>query len=372
MPYRQEDVRFTSDGIALGGTLTRPKASTRHAAVVLLNGSGPLNRDEEVYGWKPFQVIADHLTRAGLAVLRYDSRGVGDSGGAVYQSGLQDVAADALAAVRYLKEREDLDSHCIGLCGHSQGGIAAPLCAAESDDVAFVICISGTGLPGDEVFAAQQKAIALADGTAESEWEEDQRDLRSFVDLVRANTPNADLETVVRTLVRRQLTRKAKLAEPAQGIEEADLESKVECILRGYNTRWFRSFLDYDPAPALAKLQCPILLVFGDLDLQVAAEPNRRAMVQALLRGSNRDFTVRTFPRANHLFQVALTGSPNEYGRLGKEFLPGFLDYLTGWILTRTDRTGRAGKDGALVRSIATHDEEPETERKTRKGLVYG
>jgi dienelactone hydrolase len=339
MPYIQEDVRFNNDGIALGGTLTRPKTSTRHAAVVLLSGSGPVNRDEEVFGWKPFRVIADRLTRAGLAVLRYDSRGVGDSGGTVYQYTLQDVAGDALAAVRYLAGRSDIDPGHIGLCGHSQGGIAAPLCAAETSDVAFVICISGTGLVGDENFIAQQKAMVLAEGTTESEWEEDLRNLRCFLNMVRAKAGHADLAEVARSLVRGQLSRKAKLTNPPQAIEQADLESKLECILTGYNTPWFRSFLDYDPAPVLAKLQCPILLIFGDLDLQVPAEANRRAMVQALLQGNNRDFTVRTFPRANHLFQDALTGSPNEYDQLGKEFLPGFLDYLSGWIVTRTDRT---------------------------------
>lgn len=228
MPYVQEDVRFTNDGITLAGTLTRPKTSTRHAAVVLLSGSGPVNRDEEVFGWKPFRVIADHLTRAGLAVLRYDSRGVGDSGGTVYQYSLQDVAADALAAVRHLTRRSDIDPRHIGLCGHSQGGIAAPLCAAETDDVAFVICISGAGLAGDENFIAQQKAMVLAEGTTESEWEEDLRNLRGFLKLVRAKAVNAELEEVVRILVRGQLSRKAKLTYPPRAIEQADLESKLE------------------------------------------------------------------------------------------------------------------------------------------------
>jgi len=332
VPYQQEDVSFSNGGTAMAGTLTRPKTGKPFAAVVLLPGSGPVNRDEEVFGWKPFRVLADHLTRSGLAVLRFDSRGAGGSGGTAYQYELRDVAADALAAVRYLRSRADLDHRRIGLCGHSQGGIVAPLCAAQSADVSFVICLSGTGLPGEAVFLAQQRAISRAEGATEAEWQEDLGNLRRFVGLIRARAARADLEPLVRAMISRQNARQSRGTDPAIRKASPELEAKVDCILSGYNTPWFRSFLDYDPIPALAKVKCPVLLIFGELDAQVPAAENRQAMVQALLQGSHNDFAVKTFPGANHLFQAAETGSPAEYERLPKEFVPGFLDFVSAWI----------------------------------------
>ena len=334
-PYQQEDVLVLNGGITLAGTLTRPETGKPFGAVVLLQGSGPVNRDEEAFGWKPFRVLADHLTRSGLAVLRFDSRGVGGSGGTAYQYDLRDVASDALAAVRYLKSRADIDHRRIGLCGHSQGGIVAPLCAAQSDDVSFIICLSGTGLPGDVIFFAQQRAVARAEGTTEVEWQEDLGNLQKFVGLIRARAERADLEPVVRAMISRQIDRQTRGMESAVEKKSAELESKVDCVLAGYNTPWFRSFLDHDPRLALAKVKCPVLLVFGELDLQVPAEDNRKAMVQALLQGSHNDFSVKTFPGANHLFQTAVTGSPAEYERLRKEFVPGFLDFISAWVSRR-------------------------------------
>ena len=335
VPYQQEEVSILNGGITLAGTLTRPEAGKPFGAVVLLQGSGPVNRDEEAFGWKPFRVLADHLTRSGLAVLRFDSRGVGGSGGTLYQYDLRDVASDALAAVRYLKSREDIDHRRIGLFGHSQGGIVAPLCASQSDEVSFIISLSGTGLPGDMIFFAQQKAVSRAEGAMEVEWQEDLGSLRKFVGLIRSRAERTDLEPVVRAMISRQIDRQTRGMGSAIEKKASELESKVDCILSGYNTPWFRSFLDYDPRPALAKVKCPVLLVFGELDLQVSAEENRQAMVQALLQKSHNDFSIKTFPGANHLFQTAVTGSPAEYERLRKEFVPGFLDFISAWISQR-------------------------------------
>jgi len=337
VPYRQEEVLFSNGGIKLAGTLTRPETGEPFGAVVLLQGSGPVNRDEEAFGWKPFQVFADHLTRSGLAVLRFDSRGVGGSGGTAYQYGLNDVASDALAAVRYLESRPEIDHRRIGLCGHSQGGIVATLCAAECDEVSFVICLAGTGLPGEALFLAQPRAISRAEGATEAEWREDLVNLQKFVGLIRARSERADLEPVIRAMISRQIDRQMKGAGSAVEKNSAELDSKVDCILSGFNTPWFRSFLDHDPRTALAEVKCPILLVFGELDSQVPLEENRNSMVQALLRGSCGDFSVKTFPGANHLFQTAVTGSPAEYEGLRKEFVPGFLDFISAWISRRLE-----------------------------------
>jgi alpha-beta hydrolase superfamily lysophospholipase len=150
MPDTHEEVVFSNKNVTLAGTLTLPRISGRHPAVVLLHGSGPLNRDQEIFGMKPFWIIAEHLTRRGIAVLRYDSRGVGGSSGAPYQFTLQDVAEDALAAIRYLKTRNEINPAQIGLFGQSQGAVVAPLAAPRSEDAAFIICLAGFGIPGEK------------------------------------------------------------------------------------------------------------------------------------------------------------------------------------------------------------------------------
>ena len=213
----------------------------------------------------------------------------------------------------------------------------APLCAAECDEVSFVICLAGTGLPGEALFLAQQRAISRAEGATEAEWRQDLVHLQKFVGLIRARSERADLEPVIRAMISRQIDRQMKGAGSAVEKKSAELDSKVDCILSGYNTPWFRSFLDHDPRTALAEVKCPILLVFGELDSQVPLEENRNSMVQALLRGSCGDFSVKTFPGANHLFQTAVTGSPAEYERLRKEFVSGFLDFISAWISQRLE-----------------------------------
>jgi pimeloyl-ACP methyl ester carboxylesterase len=167
------------------------------------------------------------------------------------------------------------------------------------------------------------------------EWQEDLGNLRKFVGLVRTGAARTDLEPVVHAMVSRQIQRQTRGTDPPIEKGSSELESKVDCILSGYNTPWFRSFLDYDPRPALSRVKCPVLLIFGELDMQVPAEENRRAMVQALLQGNHHDFLVKTFPGANHLFQDAVTGSPAEYEHLRKAFVPGFLDFISAWISER-------------------------------------
>ncbi len=343
MTYVEEEVTFANAEITLAGTLTLPDAPARHPAVVLLQGSGPLNRDEEGFGMKPFVIIADFFARNGIAVLRYDSRGVGGSTGAAFQYTLSDVAGDALAAVRYLKARRDVDSARIGLCGHSQGGIVAPMCAARSEDVAFIVCISGIGNTGEENFLTQARLIAEADGATADGVEDRIQSMKHILTLVRNGAGRAELEPEIVRMVQEQGSPRSEGEEKTWSDKDPDMDgdtnkdpaAEVNCHLALFSSPWFRSFLDHDARPALESVKCPALLIFGGLDRQVPPEMNRVAMVGALERAGNSDYFVRTFPTANHLFQSAKTGSPSEYGTLGKEFVPGFLDLMTDWILEK-------------------------------------
>jgi pimeloyl-ACP methyl ester carboxylesterase len=357
MTYIEEEVTFANGEITLAGTLTLPDAPARHPAVVLLQGSGPLNRDEEAFGMKPFLIIADFFARNGIAVLRYDSRGVGGSTGAAFQYTLSDVARDALAAVRYLKTRSEVDSARIGLCGHSQGGIVAPMCAARSKDVAFIICISGIGTTGEENFYSQVRLVAEVDGESDDQAEMRAQSMKRIVDLVRDGVERTGLEPEVLKMIQMDKPPKPDAEERSrndmnqvgnggtdcatritgENKSESDsddgLAAEVDCHLTLFSSPWFRSFLDHDAQPVLESVKCPALLIFGGLDRQVSAEMNREAMVGALKRGGNSNLLVRTFPTANHMFQSAKTGSPSEYETLGEKFVPGFLDLMADWIL---------------------------------------
>ncbi|NIO27656.1 MAG: alpha/beta fold hydrolase [Candidatus Latescibacteria bacterium] len=337
LPYTQEEVIFSNKEVTLAGALTLPQTPGPHPAVVLLHGSGPLNRDQEAFGMKPFWIIADHLTRKGVAVLRYDSRGVGGSSGAAYQYTISDVSDDALAAIRYLKTRNDINPHQIGLCGQSQGGAVAPLAASRSADVAFLICLAGLGLRGEEAHIVQMTSIARADGASEREIEELVEDLKRIISLIRGGTNVAEIRPVITTMLKNQLVSMSPKSEKQLSTSDEAVNSHIECVVSLYNSPWFRYFIDYDPKPALKLVDCPVLLLFGGLDTQVPMEMHSVAMVDALKEGGNDDYTLTTIPKANHQFQRALTGSPSEYMQLEKEFVAGFLQYVSDWILERVD-----------------------------------
>lgn len=333
MPYIQEEVVFSNKGVTLAGTLTLPGKSGRHPAVVLLHGSGPLNRDQEIFGMKPFWIIADHLTRRGIAVLRYDSRGVGGSSGVAYQYTLLDVADDALAAIRYLRTRDEINPAQIGLCGQSQGAVVAPLAASRSEHVAFIICLAGIGLPGEEAHIAQMISIARADGASERETEGIAENLKQIIGLIREEADEAEIRPLISTMLQNQA---ASMSQ-----EDEALDAHVDCALSLYKSPWFRFFIDYDPKPALERVKCPMLFLFGELDTQVPAEVNSKAIVDVLKKSGKEDYTLEIIPKANHGFQSARTGSPSEYMSLEKEFVPGFLEHISEWILERVDIASR-------------------------------
>jgi uncharacterized protein len=336
LPYKEEEVKFVNGSVSLAGTLTLPANGKTSPAVVLITGSGAQNRDEEIFGFKPFRLIADHLTRNGIAVLRYDDRGVGGSTGSVSDSTTQDFAGDVLAAVQLLVARPDIDPKHIGLLGHSEGGIVAPIAASRSKDIAFIILMSGTAVTGEKIMLAQGEAIAKAAG-APAEDLQKQADLQKRIfQCVRSAKGWEELRAYMTKLGMDQIAempeeQRKKIPDP-----QAVIAKTIDAQLKPTQSTWFKYFLDFDPAGYLEKVRCPVLATFGELDLQVPTEMNRQAMVAAFEKGGNKDYTIQIFPKANHLYLSAGSGSPAEYATLKKEFVPGFLDFLTKWIRAKS------------------------------------
>ncbi|MBZ5639983.1 MAG: alpha/beta fold hydrolase [Acidobacteriia bacterium] len=347
-PYRQEEVKFRNgEEATLAGTLTLPATPGPHPSVVLITGSGPQNRDEELFGFKPFRVLADHLTRSGIAVLRYDDRGVGESTGSPAQATTEDFAGDVAAAVAFLRTRPDIDPNRVGLLGHSEGGIVAPMVATRTPGIAFIVLMSGMGLTGERILLDQAELIGRAEGSSEEAIRKEAEIQKHIFAAVRSGQGWDEVRAETKKEALARIAKKPE--EQRKSVPDPDTyaDRMIEGQLAMARSPWFKFFLDYDPAKTLEKVKCPVLALFGEKDLQVPAESNRTAMAAALARGGNPDVTVKVFPGANHLYQAARTGGVSEYAVLGKEFVPGFLDTISGWIRERTSPTASAATTGA-------------------------
>jgi len=328
-PYRAEDVTFENKaaGITLAGTLTLPASGDNFTAVVLITGSGAQNRNEEIMGHKPFLVIADYLTRRGIAVLRYDDRGTAQSTGNFQTATTADFAADAESAIAYLKTRGEINSQKIGLMGHSEGGIIAPMVAAGAKDAAFIVMLAGSGLRGDAVLLLQEELAYRASGLPED----------NIAKILKINAMVFDKIVNTKAFVTRQEITDWMTAMKAD-IEAAvptgmTAENYIQQFAVSLSSPWMQYFLRYDPAPALEQVKCPVLAVNGSKDLQVAAKENLAAISAALKRGGNNKVTVKEYPNLNHLFQECTTGLPTEYAVIEQTFSPDVLNDISNWIL---------------------------------------
>jgi len=328
-PYVEEQVAFdsTATGVKLAGTLTKPKGDGPFPVAVLVSGSGPQDRDETLLGHKPFLVLADHLTRKGIAVLRYDDRGVGKSTGTFETATTKDFADDAAGAVAFLKARKDMAK--IGLIGHSEGGLIAPMVAAGSKDVGFIVLLAGPGLPGDEIVVAQSELILLAMGEKKENIARAMKLSRKLFAAAKAGATAKELEAVI-------LKAGEELTDEKEKIEFAASKPLIVAKTKELSTPWFRYFLAHDPRPVLAKVTCPILAINGSLDLQVPCEPNLDAVRKATPH--NKDMTTTELKGLNHLFQPTKTGLPSEYGVIEETFAPAALDVISGWLLKRVGK----------------------------------
>lgn len=320
--FASEDIFFENHeaGITLAGTLTLPLQGDHFPAVVLISGSGPQNRDEEIYGKKPFLTLSDYLTRNGIAVLRFDDRGVGKSEGNFSTATSSDFATDVNAAIDYLLTRERIDKNNIGLIGHSEGGIVASMIAASSDKVGFLVLLASPGLPGNELLLLQSEALGRASGMSQEQLEVAKKINKKAYDIIR-NSPQSTLKS--------DLT--AHLKENTPWTDE-----KIEANIKSLTTPWYIAFMKHDPRPDLEKTKIPVLALNGGNDLQVPAEANLEAIETALIKGGNSRVTTKIFPALNHLFQRSQTGLPSEYGQLGVPFSDGVKELIAEWILNQT------------------------------------
>ncbi len=342
-PYEEIEVAYenTQGGIKLAGALTVPRSGGPFPAVLLITGSGAQDRDETILGHKPFLVLADYLTRRGIAVLRVDDRGVGGSTGKTSEATSADFADDVLAGIAFLKGRKEIDPSRIGLLGHSEGGIIAPLVASRSRDVAFIVLLAGTGLPSEEVLYLQAAAILkIAGADAESLARQKAIQQRIFA-LLRAEKDNAVAEKKIRAALDEHLSRLGE-NEKKQGLESLAGLAGVDGQVRMVLSPWFRHFLDYDPRPALRKVTCPVLALNGEKDVQVPAEANLQAIAAALQDAGNKDVTTLELPNLNHLFQTCKTGSVTEYGAIEETMAVAALETIADWIQKRV--AGKAEK----------------------------
>lgn len=334
-PDTIEEIVFTNtkEKIDLAGTLTLPKGKDKSPVVILIAGSGPNDRDETIFGHKPFWVLADHLSRNGIAVLRYDKRGVEKSGGEYFTATTQDFADDAEAALNYLKTRKEIDSSHIGLIGHSEGGIIAPMIASQNRDVQFVVLMAGLGVSGAELSLAQNQFAFNMTSLSDKE----KKTLDDILKKVYASTHNwtgyvgSEAE---REALKQELTILWQNL-PTEIRGQVSKETFVEKTTANIATPWFRHFLKVNPTAYLQKLTIPVLAINGEKDTQVEYTSNLAAIEAALKKGNNKQFEIKTYPNLNHLFQESTTGEIDEYAKIEQTISPEVLLDITNWIVTQ-------------------------------------
>jgi uncharacterized protein len=326
--YLSEEVviKNPKDSLELSGTLTRPDGPGPFPAVVLVTGSGPQNRDEEIFGHKPFLVLADRLTKAGFAVLRYDDRGIGKSTGKFGSATTFDFVSDADAAFDFLNNRKDIDVTRSGILGHSEGGLIAEIIAGTRHDIDFIVLLAGTALTGEKILQLQSALIARASGATEQMISANE-EINSKIYSILKKTPDNEKAAVKIRKALEDFTKKNAADNP-----KAFPEDQIEAQIRTVTSPWFRTFLTLDPMGYIEKIRCPVLALFGEMDLQVPPAENMKALETGLLFSGNEMYTIEYIPGVNHLFQTATTGSPSEYGQIEETFSPVALDMITEWL----------------------------------------
>lgn len=328
--YYTEEVKFYNkkDGVTLAGTLTLPSKEGNFPVVVLISGSSPQNRDEEIVGHKPFLVIADYLTQNGIGVLRYDDRGTAASTGNYNTSTTMDFSYDAEAAVDYLMTRNDINKKKIGLIGHSEGGVIAPIVASRNKNVNFIVLLAGTGLRGDKLLLIQQELIARAAGASEEQLKESKIFNQKIFDYIISDTDDKKLNSDLMNVYEEAISKTPNVKYPDGMTKEQYIQSQIN----EYTYTWMKYFIRLDPNIALEKVKCPVLALNGSKDLQVSPKENLAAIKNALDKGKNKNVTIKELPNLNHLFQECTTGATSEYDKIEQTFSPTALTEILNWI----------------------------------------
>jgi len=337
-PYDEQEVSYRNekDNVKIAGTLTLPRGGGPYPAVLLITGSGSQDRNETIAGHHPFLVLADHLTRNGIAVLRVDDRGMGGTDLGSLSVTSENFAEDVLAGVNFLKQRKEIDPKMIGLIGHSEGGMIAPMVAARSKDVSFIVLLAGLGQRGEDVIYTQTELIHKAQGTPADT-------LAHIVSLSRRINAIVKTETDEKRIEQRINEEIAAYCGALSDEQRKSLEPvarDIKAFIPMYKTPWYRYFIMFDPQPVLKNVKVPVLALNGEHDLQVAWKENLELIAADLKAGGNADVTVQAFPGLNHLFQTSPTGLLSEYNQIEETISPEVLKTVTDWIQRRTIRKG--------------------------------
>lgn len=347
-PYASHEVSFinAADKTQHGGTLTVPKGKGGKGqapagpfpAAVLITGSGSQDRDETIFEHKPFWVIADHLTRAGVAVLRVDDRGVGKSGGDPREATIQIHATDVMAAMDFLKTRKEIDAKKIGVIGHSEGGVISALVGAQREDLAFIVSLAGTGIPGAEITALQAVAMAKAiPGVTADKLEKLRKIQQAVMKVATTTTDDGKLEAALK----RAFIDSQRLGlTPGPKLDAPQIAAKAKAEAKKLSAPWSQSFFKLDPAVYWAKVKCPVLALNGKKDTQVDAEVNLAKIEAALKKGGNKQVTIKALEGLNHLFQPAKTGQVDEYAQIETTIQPAVLELMASWIRQHVGSSG--------------------------------
>ena len=329
-PYYSEEVSIENakDALTLAGTLTLPSKEGKHPVAILISGSGPQNRNEELMGHKPFLVLADHLTKNGIGVLRYDDRGTAESTGEFSTATSRDFANDVHAIIKYLKTRDDIDHAHIGLIGHSEGGLIAPMVASETEDIDFIVLLAGPGITGYDILMVQSELISKANGLQGEILDTELKLLKGILDIAVSEASVDSKKTQIADYLDVELDKSSQLLQ-----NNMSKEQLIKRAQNQYGSAWFQYFLVYDPTTSLEKVKCPVLAINGEKDLQVPPKENLSAIEAALKKGGNQSITIKELPTLNHLFQESTTGSPLEYEAIEQTFAPVALEVVSNWIL---------------------------------------
>ena len=327
-PYYEEEVVFENKeaNVSLAGTLTLPGNDEKSPAVILISGSGPQDRDETFANHKPFWVLADHLTRQGIAVLRFDDRGVGKSTGNFSSATTKDFSTDVISAVKYLKSRSDIDPDNIGLIGHSEGGIIAPLAANQTKDVSFMVLLAATGIPGSEISLMQSLSMRPFPVPNEAAYEQA---IRKAIEIAASDN---ELPTIKKELTIHYNKTIAPILKPLVG-NDAKVNEIIGGLIEMRTTPWIRYFYNYNPAAEIEKLKIPVLSLHGSKDTQVNAKINQNGIRQSLIKGGNQDYKIIELENLNHFFQECETGKMDEYQKIEQTVSPIALKEISSWII---------------------------------------
>mgnify|MGYP000657497751 FL=1 len=326
-PYYEEEVVFNNKEakVSLAGTLTLPNKNGKFPVVILISGSGPQDRDESFMGHKPFLVLSDHLTKQGIGVLRFDDRGHGKSTGDFGNATTEDFSKDVLSAITYLKTRKDIDAKKIGLIGHSEGGIIAPLAANNSKDVAFMVLLASTGISGTELSVMQSKTLRQFPVKDEVAYE---KNTRKAIAIVTSNKSTSEIKKELTThynnFIRPILT--------SLNVPEKNINAFIKNQLKTSLKPWSRYFLQYNPADEIEKLKIPVLSLNGSKDTQVNAKINQEGIRKALIKGGNKAYKIVELENLNHFFQECETGRMNEYRKIEQTISPKVLELVSSWV----------------------------------------